>query len=150
MTTPLDKPLSRLLTFRYQARRVIATLSPATPVNTEKCIPPLPERIDLRLQGTQQKPFHIPVDELYRVAMRRAMSVQHEHPHDEGLLLVEARAVEAIAKTLRKYVADARGAGLRDVARDMTGLLKEVYALQGTTPAEVAKQDAVAREGKEV
>lgn len=54
MTTALDTRITRETCIRYQNRTVTATLSPATPCDTEKCIPAMPERIEFRLKGTQQ------------------------------------------------------------------------------------------------
>jgi len=57
MTTKLTAPITRETTLRYKGRTVVATLSPATPVDTERMQPARPEHIDFHLKGTQQRVY---------------------------------------------------------------------------------------------
>lgn len=70
MTTKLTKPVTRETTQRYRTKAVVVTLSPATAPDLERCIPGLPERIELHLKGTQQR-LRLPLEELLRIAIRR-------------------------------------------------------------------------------
>lgn len=72
MATKLDKPVTRETTFQFQSRRVIVTLSPATPPDFEKMTQALPERIEFRQKGTRQRAVSLPLKDLFVQACRAA------------------------------------------------------------------------------
>lgn len=67
MTTQLSTPVTRETTIRYKGRVVIVTLSPATPVDTEKMQPARPEHLEFHLKGTQQR-VYLPLESVFGTA----------------------------------------------------------------------------------
>ena len=57
MSTQLSAPVTRETTLRYKGRAVVVTLSPATPVDTERMQPARPEHVVFHLKGTQQRVY---------------------------------------------------------------------------------------------
>lgn len=66
----LTEPITRETSLRYRMKPVMITLSPATAVDTEKCQPARPERLEIHLKGTTQR-LYLPLNEVLRIALMR-------------------------------------------------------------------------------